>query len=88
MTRLFYVITTYFVALAIDMSPLFHPSPKLIWNVSASAPVGLYAVQPSGPLKHGDLVITLLPTSRDLPCRAPLSAKRRALAQACRGVAG
>jgi conjugative transfer signal peptidase TraF len=61
MTRFFYVIATYFLALAIDVSPLFHPSPKLIWNVSASAPVGLYAVQPSGPLKHGDLVITLPP---------------------------
>jgi conjugative transfer signal peptidase TraF len=61
MTRFFYVITTYLVALAIDVSPLLHPSPMLIWNVSASVPIGLYAVQPSGPLKHGDFVITLPP---------------------------
>ena len=57
MTRFFYVVATYFVALAIDVSPLFHPSPKLIWNASASVPIGLYAVQPGSPLKHGDLVI-------------------------------
>ena len=61
MRRFFYVITTYFVALAIDVSPLFHPSPKLIWNTSASVPIGLYAVQPGSLLKHGDLVITLPP---------------------------
>ena len=61
MRRFFYVITTYFVVLAIDISPLFHPSPKLIWNTSASVPIGLYAVQPGNPLKHGDLAIAKPP---------------------------
>jgi conjugative transfer signal peptidase TraF len=61
MTRFFYVIATYLVALAIDVSPLLHPSPMLIWNASASAPIGLYAVQQGYPLKHGDLVIAAPP---------------------------
>ena len=31
--------------------------PSLIWNASASAPVGLYAVQPAGKLDVTDLVV-------------------------------
>jgi conjugative transfer signal peptidase TraF len=80
MTRFFYVIATYLVALTIDVSPLLHPSPKLIWNASASVPIGLYAVQPDSPLKHGDLVIAAPPMSlttflaerRYLPSGVPL----------------
>uniref|UniRef100_UPI00215A7306 S26 family signal peptidase n=1 Tax=Escherichia ruysiae TaxID=2608867 RepID=UPI00215A7306 len=30
--------------------------PRLIWNASASVPLGLYAVQPVGDLTLGDLV--------------------------------
>ena len=29
-----------------------HPPPKLIWNASASVPIGLYALRPIGPLRH------------------------------------
>ena len=80
MRRLFYVMTTYFVALAIDVSPLLHPSPKLIWNASASVPIGLYALQPDNLLKDGDLVIakppeplaTFLAERRYLPRGVPL----------------
>jgi conjugative transfer signal peptidase TraF len=80
MTRFFYVIMTYLVALAIDVSPLLHPSPKLIWNASASVPIGLYAVESGGPLKHGDLVIVVpsmslaafLAERRYLPSGVPL----------------
>src|SRR5690606_18768698 len=31
------------------------PTPRLVWNVSASAPVGLYAVAPGAALARGDM---------------------------------
>jgi conjugative transfer signal peptidase TraF len=54
-------MTTYFAVLATGLSALFHPSPKLIWNASASVPVGLYRVQPAEPLHIGELVVALPP---------------------------
>ena len=42
--------------------PLVLPVPKaLIWNASASAPVGLYAVQSGGELHAGDMVAVMPP---------------------------
>ena len=41
--------------LAVDVSPWF------IWNASASAPIGLYAVKPAGQLQLNDLVIVRPP---------------------------
>lgn len=41
---------------------LIHPAPRLVWNASASAPVGLYAVQPNAPIRVGDMVIARVPT--------------------------
>lgn len=40
---------------------LVAPRPWLVWNASASAPVGLYAVGGTAPLVHGDMVIARLP---------------------------
>lgn len=37
------------------------PLPRFVWNASASAPVGLYAVTPGAPVKPGDMVIARLP---------------------------
>jgi conjugative transfer signal peptidase TraF len=37
------------------------PLPRLVWNASASAPIGLYAVSPGAVLKRGDMVIAWLP---------------------------
>ena len=50
------------------------PSPRLVWNASASAPVGLYRVMPSGPVATGDMVVAWLPAE----ARA-LAARRRYL---------
>ena len=36
---------------------LFPPSPKLIWNASASVPIGLYRVEPMDALKVANLVL-------------------------------
>lgn len=56
MTRLAYVMSTSFVVLAIVGRPFLSHTPKLIWNASASAPVGLYAVQTAADLGVTDLV--------------------------------
>lgn len=37
------------------------PLPRLVWNASASAPVGLYRVTPGAALKRGDMVIAWAP---------------------------
>lgn len=37
------------------------PAPRLVWNASASAPIGLYRVYPGGSVKAGDMVAARLP---------------------------
>jgi len=37
------------------------PLPRLVWNASASAPIGLYVVTPGAPLARGDMVIAWPP---------------------------
>lgn len=37
------------------------PAPRLVWNASASAPLGLYAVHPGVPVDAGDMVIARVP---------------------------
>ncbi|MER8808220.1 S26 family signal peptidase [Mesorhizobium australicum] len=56
MTRFGYVMPTYFIVLAIGGLSFIHVAPKLIWNASASAPIGLYSVQPAGRIEVTDLV--------------------------------
>ena len=44
--------------------PLFgRPAPLLIYNASASAPIGLYRVLPADPIRRGDLVLAHTPPS-------------------------
>lgn len=61
MKRFGAVMTTYFAVMASGLSALFHPSPRLIWNASASVPVGLYRVQPAEPFHIGELVVAMPP---------------------------
>ena len=56
MTRFGYVMTAYFTAMAIGVGSLFPPAPRLIWNASASVPVGLYGLHRAGRLHVGELV--------------------------------
>jgi conjugative transfer signal peptidase TraF len=56
MTRLAYVISTSFVVLAIAGRSSVSITPKLIWNASASAPIGLYTVRTAADLGVTDLV--------------------------------
>jgi conjugative transfer signal peptidase TraF len=61
MTRFGTVMTTYFATLAVGLSALFHPTQKLIWNASASVPIGLYALRPAGVLHVTELVVVRPP---------------------------
>jgi len=61
MTRFQIVAATCFAAFAVGFSTLFHPTPRLIWNASASVPVGFYAVRPAGVLYVGELVVVRPP---------------------------
>ena len=58
MTRLGWII---FAALAVGASMLLRPAPQLIWNASASVPIGLYAVHTIGILQRGELVLVRPP---------------------------
>ena len=61
MTRFSLVATMSVGAFSVAVSMLFHPTPKLIWNASASVPIGLYAVRPAGALHIGELLVVAPP---------------------------
>ncbi|MFC3061582.1 S26 family signal peptidase [Paenirhodobacter populi] len=56
MTPAGYFWTTYLSALTISGLSLLDIAPRLIWNASASVPVGLYTLRPEPQLITGDLV--------------------------------
>ena len=62
MTRFGYVMTTYFAVLGFAGAAIFPVSPKFIWNASASVPIGLYAIRPTGALQVTELVVVRPPT--------------------------
>ena len=55
-------------------STVCSPAPRLVWNASASAPIGLYWVQPGTDIDPGDMVIARLPDGI-----RPLAARRHYL---------
>ncbi len=56
MTRFGTVMVTYFSVMGVATAALVPTPLKLVWNVSASAPVGLYAIEPAGRLEVTDLL--------------------------------
>jgi conjugative transfer signal peptidase TraF len=72
MSRFGWVMATYVATLGIALSVFFHPRPRLIWNASASVPIGLYAVHPAGALRVGELLV-ITPSE---PLAAFLDARR------------
>ncbi|MFG1275166.1 S26 family signal peptidase [Xanthobacter flavus] len=63
MTRFGYVMVTYFSVLG-AAAVVFVPTPlKLVWNVSASAPLGLYAIEPARRLEVADLLAITPPAA-------------------------
>ena len=61
MTRFGWVMATYFSAMATVGAAFVKPLPRLIWNASASTPIGLYAVRPPGALRDTELVAVMPP---------------------------
>jgi conjugative transfer signal peptidase TraF len=57
MTRSGWTVAAAIVVCGASMSAVYRPVPKLIWNASASVPIGLYAVQPAGALQIGELLV-------------------------------
>jgi conjugative transfer signal peptidase TraF len=61
MTRFGYVMSTYFAVFGIGIAA-FVPIPvRLVWNASASVPLGLYKVGSPHDLHDGDLVAVIPP---------------------------
>jgi len=80
MTRSATLLMSSLASVVLGASAFFDPSKTLIWNASASAPVGLYAVEPVDDLQVTDLVVVMPPpalaeflaTRRYLPKGVPL----------------
>lgn len=56
MSRFAYLMTTCFAVLAIAITAFIATPLKLVWNASASTPVGLYEITPADGLEVTDLV--------------------------------
>jgi len=71
----------------VGFSAIAHPQPRLVWNASASAPIGLYRVV-SGEPEGGDFVLVRIPKSIEklaairgyLPAGVPLIKRVAAVA--------
>ena len=67
------------------MTSLLRPVPKLIWNASASVPIGLYAVKPNQcPSRRRPGRCQAAGSARGLPRHARLSGERRTAPEAYR----
>jgi len=64
MSRRGWFLTTYAAVLGVGAALAAHPAPRLLWNATASVPVGLYRLHPD-PIPHvGDLVALRLPAAQ------------------------
>ena len=61
-THLKTLVTMQAAAMLVAFGSWVHPMPRLIWNASASVPVGLYAVRPATARKPNDLVVVAPPS--------------------------
>ncbi|MUZ65948.1 S26 family signal peptidase [Agrobacterium vitis] len=61
MTRFGYVMVTYFAAMGAAVAAFIPTPTRLVWNATASAPVGLYTIAPAGRLEVPELV-AVMPT--------------------------
>jgi conjugative transfer signal peptidase TraF len=60
-THLKTLVTMQGAAMLVAFGSWIHPAPQLIWNASASVPIGLYAVDPPRAPKVADLVVVTPP---------------------------
>ena len=63
MTRFGTVMVTYFSVMGVATAALVPTPLKLVWNVSASAPIGLYAIEPARRLEVTDLLAITPPAA-------------------------
>jgi len=61
-THLRTLVTMQAAVMMVAFGSWVHPMPRLIWNASASVPVGLYTVKPEGTARPEDLVVVTPPT--------------------------
>ena len=61
MTRRTWFFGTYFIVLTVGASAAVHVAPRLLWNETASVPVGLYRVRTGSALRIGDIAAIRLP---------------------------
>ncbi|MVA32571.1 S26 family signal peptidase [Agrobacterium vitis] len=61
MTRFGYVMVTYFAAVGAAIAAFIPTPTRLIWNVTASAPVGFYTIAPADRLEVPELVAVMPP---------------------------
>lgn len=88
MTRFGYLMLAYFAAMGTAAAAFVDPVPRLIWNASASVPVGLYALRKERHPPVGALVLVKPPTPLSrflaerhyLPLRVPMLKHVAALA--------
>jgi conjugative transfer signal peptidase TraF len=74
-------------AAPVAATALWKPPTLLVWNASASAPVGLYRIEPRAPVRRGDMLVAWAPqgarwlaASRHyLPANVPLVKRVAAL---------
>ncbi|MGK2912329.1 MAG: S26 family signal peptidase [Sphingobium sp.] len=74
--------------LILGLTSAFPPTPRLVWNASASAPIGLYAVSPGASIDPGDMIIaqtpdpwrTMAARRRYIPANVPLVKRVAAVA--------
>ena len=57
------IVCTALGGLCVLGTAMRHPAPRLVWNASASAPVGLYSVTPGALLRRGDMVVAWTPAA-------------------------
>ncbi|MDK2770101.1 MAG: S26 family signal peptidase [Sphingomonas sp.] len=63
MKRFGILLTGYCAIGAIVIPAFIQPVPRLVWNLSASVPVGLYAARPAHSASRGDLVAAYAPAT-------------------------
>lgn len=51
------------IGLATTLDFVIRPAPRLIWNASASAPIGLWTIDPYARFRAGDMVLAHTPES-------------------------
>jgi conjugative transfer signal peptidase TraF len=61
MTRFGYVMVTYVATIGVAVASLVSLPLRLVWNASASVPIGFYLIDPPRDLRVGDLVAVMPP---------------------------